>query len=380
MIRKYKISILGGYGLRNFGDDALMYILHKVISSKYKEIDIAYICTPGQYLQRIVNSSDIIDIKNYTKLNSNILLYGGGTQFYSFKPKKNILDRIILNLKEPINFSNKIKNKLIKRNITKAIHVNKTSAIGIGVGPFLPNAAKHVESNTKQLFSKMHFIGVRDIYSFEKCKKWGLPNVKQYADLCYLMDDEVKLQNQKKSNKIKKIGIIVRDWNQTEEGAAYYDKILPLLDKLKSNGYEINILLFSQKRDIFWLKKLKHIDNIVIWDPDKDTILDFLQILDTFDLFITARYHGAVFSTLLGKPFISICVEQKLEMISDIYQNSSKKWLYPFNEEQCISYVKEIDINYNEYKNNIYNITKKQRTLAQEMIKDFIEYDMGEEI
>jgi len=379
MQKNYKISILGGYGLRNFGDDALMYILHKVFSSQYKEKDIAYICTPSQYLKRLVNSTDIIDIKNHSKVNTSMLIYGGGTQFYSFKPKKSLLYKIFLSLKEPKIFIAKIRNKLIKKHM-KSIRINSKSAIGIGVGPFLSNANKNIEFNTKQLFLGMDFVGVRDIYSLKKCKEWGLTNVRQYADLCYLMEEEVKFKNKKISNKIKKIGIIVRDWTQTEEGSRYYSKIFPLVDDLKSSGYEVNILLFSQKRDIFWLKELKNIDNIVTWDPDKDTILEFLQILDTFDLFITARYHGAVFSTLLDKPFISICVEQKLEMISDLYKNGSKKWIYPFDEKECSKYVKEIDINYNEYKNNISTITKKQNFLANEMMKDFMIGHIGEEV
>ncbi len=371
MQKKYEISILGGYGLRNFGDDALMYILHKVISSKYEENDIAYICTPGQYLQNIINSSDVIDISNYEDLDTKLLIYGGGTQFYSFKPKNNIFYRILLNLKEPITFVNKIKNRLVKVKATKSIRINRTSTIGIGVGPFLPNADKNIELETKQLFLEMDFVGVRDVYSFEKCKEWGLTHVNQYADLCYLMNDEVKLQSKRISNEIKSIGIVVRDWNQTDEGAAYYNKILPLVDELKSKGYEVNILLFSQKRDIYWLKKLKNVDNVIIWDPDKNTILDFLQILDNFDLFITARYHGAVFSTLLGKPFISIVIEQKLEMISDVFSTSSRKWVYPFDVQKCISDVDTLNRNYAEYTKEVYSEVEVQKELSKEMMNNF---------
>jgi len=374
MQKKYKISILGGYGLRNFGDDALMYILHKVMSSKYKKNNLSYICTPEKYLQNIIDSTDIIDISSYNNLQTDILIYGGGTQFYSFKAKRNLIYRIFINLKNPIVFIKKIKKKFFKRNSKKSINMIKTSALGIGVGPFLPQADKNVELNTKQLFLKMGFVGVRDSYSFNKCNKWGLNNVKQYADLCYLMNDEFIFDSKKSSTEVKKIGIVVRDWNHTKEGAAYYEQIIPLMEKLRQNEYKVNILLFSQKRDIYWLKKLKGIESVIIWDPDKDTIKKFLKILDSFDLFITARYHGAVFSTLLGKPFISIGVEQKLDMVSDLYQNGSKKWNYPFQINECLSYVNDIDKNYIIMKENIISNTKIQTKLAQTMIKDFINY------
>lgn len=370
--KQYKVAILGGYGLRNFGDDALMYILNKVMTLEYKESNIVYICTPDNYLRKIIKTKDIIDINSNYDLDTNILLYGGGTQFYSFRPKKKFIYRILLNIKNPFLLFQKLKKKILTLNGGHLRIINKTAALGIGVGPFLPSANKNIELNTKKLFLDMDFVGVRDTYSFNKCKEWGLNNIQQYADLCYLMDDEFKLDNKRNTSSIKKIGVIVRDWIQTDEGAAYYDKIIPLVSTLKQDGYEVNIVLFSQKRDLYWLEKLKDIDNVIIWDPDNNNIQDFLKILDNFDLFITARYHGAVFSSLLGKPFISIVVEQKLEMISDLYMDCSRKWAYPFEVKKCTKYVHEINQKYNKHKNNVISITRNQKELAQKMMNDFM--------
>lgn len=369
----YKIIILGGYGLRNFGDDALMYVLHKKLSLYYDEIDIAYICTPDSYLKQIVNTSTVFDIRKNNSFDTEILLYGGGTQFYSFQPKKSFLYRLLQNLKHPFSLSKKIIKKINRRDNKKKNLVNKTAAIGIGVGPFLPNADHSVEMSTKNLFLDMDFIGVRDDYSFNKCKEWGIANVQQYSDLCYLMEHEFEFENRKISHGVKKVGIIVRDWNQTDEGAAYYTKITPLISRLSQLGYNANIIIFSQKRDSYWLKELKD-NNVLIWNPDKNSIQEFITKLDEYDLFVTARYHGAVFSTLLGKPFVSISVEQKLDMVSDLYKNGSKKWLYPFDVDECVDYVKEIDENYNKFKKAVDKITLEQKKLAKNMLQDFLDY------
>ncbi|UPT77165.1 polysaccharide pyruvyl transferase family protein [Sulfurovum sp. XGS-02] len=372
MLKKYKIAILGGYGLGNFGDDALMYILYKKISSIYKSEDIAFICTPEKYLSSIVDDSDIIGFNKINTIQTDLLLYGGGTQFYSFKPKKNILAKILYYIKHPKDFSYRLFSKLAAMNIYNQKNIqNRIAAIGIGVGPFLEDADQSIEQNTKKLFLKMDFVGVRDTYSYEKCKDWGVKDAKLYSDLCFLMDDEYAIENKRSVNTLKKIGIIVRDWDQTDEGAAYYEKIIPLCSELTLKGYEVNIIIFSLKRDLYWCNKLKTNTNVLFWNPNEDNIDTFLKLLDNFDLFITARYHGAIFASLLEKPFIAIGVEQKLELISDLYQNGSEKWLYPFDLHQCLSYVQDIEKNYSSYQTGIRDETIIQKKLARQMLKDF---------
>ena len=100
--KNYKIVIRGGYGFANFGDDALMKIIHDKLKTYELEENMAYICKDANYLKGIVNSTDIFNFDDLTKINfkSNILLYGGGTQFYSFN-KESIFSKFIRNLKYP---------------------------------------------------------------------------------------------------------------------------------------------------------------------------------------------------------------------------------------------------------------------------------------
>ncbi len=371
MKKKYKISILGGYGLKNFGDDALMYVIYKNMKKIYTDSQISFICTNSSYLKNIVNDCDIISLEEKDSVNTNILVYGGGTQFYSFKSKPNIYERVLLIIKDPLNIHKRIIKKVFKRKKKDIYEDKKICALGIGVGPFLKHSNKCIEQETRELFKKMDYISVRDTFSVNKCKEWGLEKVKHHADLCYLMDNEFRL---KKKDSINNIGIIVRDWNQTVEGSTYYDKIFLLLDLLKEEGYNVDIIIFSKKRDLYWSQKLKEKDNVLYWDPDIDSIKNFILSLNNYDLFITARYHGAVFSTILGKPFISIEVEQKLKLISLIYNKSSRNWTFPFNVNECLDYVRTIDSNYLDCVNNVIKENKNQKKLANEMIKTFVEY------
>ncbi len=378
-MKKYKIIIRGGYGLTNFGDDALMYILIKKLMEHYHNEDIALLCKSSSYIKKLIPSCTILDSrKNDIYAKTDIILYGGGTQFYSFSgtsSKQRLLKYII----NPSLFVKKLLLKIKRNSIPKIIlykediETKSTGAIGIGVGPFEGN--NFTEEETKKLFLKMDFIAVRDIYSINKCKIWGLEKTQHFSDLCYLFDNkDLNISEQNINSKVKSIGIIVRDWPHTDKGSAYYTKIEPLIHKLKNNGYNVNIIIFAKGRDSFWLERLKNVQNVIQWNPDKQTINEFITTLNLFDLFISARYHGAIFSALLNKPFISISVEQKLDMISDIYVNASKKWQYPFNIEDCINNVKFIDDNYHQFVKQVKLTNKEQQKLAHSMLNNFLEY------
>ena len=69
-------------------------------------------------------------------------------------------------------------------------------------------------------------------------------------------------------------------------------------------------------KGISWLDGMKDLANDCYGDPNNDNINDFIAKHYNFDLVITARFHGAVFASLIGKPFITIGIEPKLEMIS----------------------------------------------------------------
>ncbi len=372
----YKLVIKGGYGLTNFGDDALMYTLSLKLKNYFEEDEVSFACYYNKYNKLFSNGYHIESIENFKYIKTELLLFGGGTQFYSFLPKRSMvriflskIKRFLLNPTSVLSKISQAKRKLGYKNI---------AAMGIGVGPFLEGSDLLAEKNAKEIFSQMSYVAVRDTYSLFKMREWKINQVKAYADICYLMDNtQYTFQ---KHTQVKKIGIVVRDWNNTAEGEAYYESIIPLVQKLEEQKYEVTLIIFAKKSDKFWNSNKKHFAKVLEWEPNTNTIEDFMKQLSFFDLILTARYHGAVFSTLLNIPFISIVVEQKLELISEIYKDSCEKWEYPFNINDCMEKIDRVNKNYSEIISNVHTTTIGQRKKATDMFNDFIDFCKEENI
>lgn len=375
-MKKYNIIVKGGYGLTNFGDDALLKSIHNDYLTRYSTKELAYSSKQSEYIKKDINNFDSIPVKlDYNGL-TKVLIYGGGTQFYSFYKKKNIIQKITTNLHlifEPKKLKEKI-NSFLLRNRSKSLISEKpthsTIALGIGVGPFLEEADPHIEQQTKILFQQMDFVAVRDVFSLQKCKEWGVKNYRLYADLCFKMDHDKFLIKASKEN-VEKIGVIVRDWDKTIEGDSYRENLFKVSSDLKQKGHEVYFVIFAKDRDQNWLKLLKKKkEKLIMWNPESSTIDSFFEILSTFDLFITARYHGAVFSALLGKPFITIEIEQKLAMINKIFFNGSYNWSYPFDSCDLVDKFNKINSNYSQFSSNVVQTALAQKELANQMKRD----------
>lgn len=362
---KNKLVIRGGYGLTNFGDDALM----KVIYDEFVEDkqDIIFSSTYADYIKILAPLANFLPLSNnYNDI--DFLIYGGGTQFYSFKPKKTIYKKIIGLIKNPKVYLNKYLINKEKEVVNESL---KIAALGIGLGPFLPDSNPEVEIYVKELFKKMSFIAVRDYYSKAKCEEWKLGNYYHFTDICYASNHHKYLKNNNE-NKLTSIGVVVRDWTNTIEGSSYTNELIESVKELRLANFKVTFIVFAKGKDSKWLKTLKNInEEVMIWDPYKYSIDEFIEKLSLFDLFITARYHGAIYSSLLGKPFISIEVEQKLKMIHEVFIEGSEVWSYPFRKVALLENVDKIKQSYVTYSSSIVDVAKKNMGRANKMKFEF---------
>ncbi|MDM1073323.1 polysaccharide pyruvyl transferase family protein [Empedobacter brevis] len=374
MINK-DIIIRGGYGFGNFGDDALMY----TIVTELKEVskDIALLCKKETYIKRILPDTEVIDYEKLQKpIYSKLLVYGGGTQFYHFKKNKfnkGLKDKLF-NLNHIIKFIEKriLKNRYIENKFQIKDYASNVALVGVGVGPFEIEDSV-VEQNTAKLFLQSSFVGVRDNFALNKSKEWGVKQPLLSPDICYSFKSNFLNSYTNTSTKINKIGIIVRDWNYANGGGEYYDKLIKVSKDLKEKGFEVKFILFDTKSDPYWLNKKDELD-MIIWNPLVDTFDGFLEKISIFDLFITARFHGAIFASILQTPFITIEVEQKLKFISEVYNDSSACWERPFEISDLMNQIDLINKDYNSKKAKTILKMNELKKLSDEMFIELKNY------
>lgn len=365
------VAVKGGYGYGNFGDDAMMLVVYAVVSEAFPSSKIVFICKDAAYIKRFIPGSSILECKNVNDIDCRFLIYGGGTQFYSFpRTTRSWAFRILRKARNPLQIAREFVLMLAKAVVPSP--AREVFGLGIGAGPFIENHTSIKE--TRRLLRNMSYISVRDISSYNFCRDSGCRNVTLRSDLCYLPGFWESLGIRPTSSNhraIQKIGIIVRDWPHTIHGDSYATPALEVATRLRNEGKEVTFILFS-KSDRAWRKRLSESNTIPItWDPDKQTVADFLKSLLEFDLFITARYHGAVFASILCKPIVCIEVEQKLRLVSKLIGEGSRLWSYPFQASDCLSMISDIEREYVKAVKALMLSVGVQNNLATRMINEF---------
>lgn len=324
-----RINIIGAYGEANFGDDLLMCVFENYFLEEFSDIRLNFIGEKSTYVPKLLNNSTYMS----PTFSANWNVYGGGTQFFAFKKEEtSLLKKLSYVLSNP----SILLKKIMKATQQKDTINSKVAFLGIGLGPFHNNS--NVKEYAKHTLTKGDFVGVRDEVSLGFCKEWDIKAVLG-ADVVYSRYFRLPELKQIRKGAKKKIGIIVRDWTWEATGHAYIEKLKDFYRDYSES--EMKFIIFSPQKDKEWMRTVKGNDALV-WDPDKYTVNQFLNELNTFDVFITARYHGAIIASLLSKPVISVEIEPKLKILTEQVKEI-KLWKKPFDTKELVDLLKRVD-------------------------------------
>jgi polysaccharide pyruvyl transferase WcaK-like protein len=349
-----KINIRGAYGETNFGDDLLMCVFENYFLKEFDNVQLNFVGDENGYVDKLLIDS--------TYLEPDFLpdweIYGGGTQFFAFQNKyeTSLWQKINIVLKNPGLIKRKLKNVFGKTTLNNS----KIAFIGFGIGPFYEN--QEAISNAKEKILEADFVGVRDEVSSQYCADWNIPATLG-ADVVfssYFM--KIDLKKAIDTRPKKKIGIIVRDWEWEESGRNYIDNLIKFSKSY--SDVEMQFIVFAPSKDKGWLAKLKN-ENALIWDPQKYSINLFLEELNTFDGFISARYHGAIIAALLQKPVICVEIEPKLKILTEQVKEI-KLWQKPFDIEELVKLVNQLN-----YDVDYANSLEERKIKADHMLLEF---------
>lgn len=289
-------KIIGYFGKKNFGDDALLYSVTSLLRLKgVRDIYIdlpekSYVFAQTKGLKPKVDLTERVDVD----------LYAGGTQdFFYFSREISFLAYI-----------KKFLTKVFKlKSADKVVNAKKRAAWGVGVGPFEPNFIKEKEVALR--YKSYDNLGVRDQASLNWCKEKSIPAY-EMPDLCFSLPLLQQFREARPPNpsEIKKIYVVLRKWPYRNYGADYLKILKSSVLKLQGNRkFEVTLVSFSPgDDDIFSDINCQRL----AWEPNGMTIPEFCHKLGQADVIVSSRFHGVVFSILLGIPFVAIDVERKL--------------------------------------------------------------------
>lgn len=357
---KRNLGIRGAYGEKNFGDDALMYFLFKW--AEKNDLTAYFIGEKEGYIYNFIPKNRYIFKHKAHNFFFDKLVLGGGTQFFSFENKPISENKLKLLFLNPRSFLTRLTTAVEKKYFYKGDNHKSRYAVGIGLGPFISDS--EMEIHAKKSVLAMEAIFARDMFSFEFAKK---QNEQSYlaTDICFLPNIIDFKPYQKETANIKRIGIILRDWGYSKKGGAYLDKVIEEAKTLTKNNYMVDFILFKDENQCEnQLSRLNY--NVVKWDANNQTLNSFIEILSGYDLFISARFHGVVFASLLNIPSIAIEIEPKLKVTKELLGDGVKIWPQPFNDS-LLQIIQEI--NYSQAKEVLKEAVFNNGVLAQKMFE-----------
>lgn len=352
MLVHTSVLVVGAYGVGNLGDDTLLVSVLKVIRPIVGDNQICVmILRPSSYLGQWYPGIRFIPLQSGHRICGKVLIYGGGTQFYSFRDstptKAGRILRASRYLVHPL--------KLWRRLHHYPYDFEHAVGLSIGIGPFVQGSFPQKQADKK--IRSCDWISVRDTVSFQYCRNLGLDNIHQYSDLCFARPlwDEAPTRGPR-TGEMNRVGVVIRDWFHTREGQSYFGKVKEAVRILRREEIEIRFVSFAPQADSHTLSDLSSsAEDILQWDPGEKTLRTFIEDLGNCDLLISARAHGVIMGAALGIPSVAIEVEPKLCLICDKLTGGTRIWSPPFDPDELAETVMSMRNNWQEHCNRIFS-------------------------
>lgn len=216
----------------------------------------------------------------------------------------------------------------------------------------------------RRLFQLADYVSVRDGKSYGQVLAMApKTNVYLSTDMIFSIKDRYTC-TRKTPQKVSNLGVCVREKIGAVESGTYEDYCLTIkriiCEHLKND--KKNIVSFLSLSTGEWddrgvAEKIKamlpneYLSRIESIDYDRD-VFDYIQKVDNCDAMISTRYHALAIAILLGKPFIPINYEAKIENFLGDLGYSGIMLGYGQNEEikNLAAHLQEMHINEEKFK------------------------------
>jgi len=310
MFKKYDAYLVGYYGMRNSGDDALMYATawaakHLVGCENTKVGLYGDFTRETQsehqlslaFNQKFPGQNRLLHYK--TALQSKRIIFGGGSVLHS---------ETDINLKRQLMSLSSPKNSL---------------AVGVGIGPF---TSLDAEKSCAKFLNECGFVGVRDTLSLEIAQSIApKANVKKTFDLAPLLLCSKKYKpqlTQRKGIALTLCSVAINAMGNTDKVAEQqrFEHFSQLITQLyKKTGEPITLIEFNGHS---WLGDWKINNNIAIrlsknipvtikkYEPNPIALLEHLS---SYKAIVSMRLHGAILGYLANTPVLSVNYHSKCQ-------------------------------------------------------------------
>jgi len=319
-----KILIQGYYGFGNLGDDILMKVTFWIVKERFPQSEIKIFSNASQegrnYIDKIIGEK--VSIINYSYNDHfDLIIHGGGGIHYDYETnsfKFTLLNKLIrlFGYKYYVAFYKWYKRIKGKENITTSNRIG----IGIGVGTFTLSSKKFYTSLS--ILADYNLLLVRDKLSLARARQYVKGDkLVLSTDLAFMKDYwHPKILPQNAANARKKVGVVLRNWKFDTKHIA---DLTVVTDKLRDQQIDFTFFMFQNKDDNAISSLLPKEAIVKYWNPNSESMDEYLGLIATQDIIITSRFHGAIIASSFGIPSIVLAIEPKLESLNEILPSAT---------------------------------------------------------
>ena len=298
---KYDVAILGYYGFRNSGDDALLHAIISSLKQRKSDIRIAVFSKKPEETARIYNVSSVnrFDLKALRLVlkNTKLFLMGGGSLLQDGTSTRSLI------------YYTSILNMAKRKGLKTMLYAN-------GIGPFMHRFSKKL---VKKTLTGVDVITLRDDDSAADLKALGIThNVFVTADPVFSLSpsDESKAMEILEKRGIKKddkyVCLSPRKWGaQPEEFSQGFAKMCDYISE--QYGYKVVFIPMQYPYDAKIIRQIQGMMKQPSVFVDSRLVAgDALAIIKNSRLTIGVRLHLLIYASTVAVPGIGIVYDPKV--------------------------------------------------------------------
>lgn len=379
-MKSSKVYIRGAYGPGNLGDDILMLCVINILKKRFKESDIAVGVDHPNIAKNFNPRIKWLHIKE--PVNADLVVLGGGGQFFSFIPPAKTASSVSLKaskLYKSIKAQTDLKSTLLRLyvgmrgGIDKIFFHRRLAAFCIGLGPF--DGGGKLLTRAVSVINRCDYISVRDGTSQKHCNTFGKAEVDVYTDPTLLSDlwisnKDLQLNS---ANKNKYLSFILRDWPLDANGQKFIEAMVQAADELSKRGEHVRLVSLYKERDQHLIDKYYRFEWLC-WDAAVDTPETFMaKLIVESDVIISSRAHGVLLPAALGYPTIAVEIENKLKKVHEMLPRGTRLVSTP-DHNLIMATIREFRQSKEQMAEHLKQEVSEKSSIAKNAVDDFLEW------
>ena len=290
------ILLLGYYGFKNSGDDALLLSIIQQLKKADNSLSLCVLSfNPGETKKQFgidsVDRNNILAVIKAIK-SSKMLLVGGGTLIQDSTSTKSLIYYLTV-----IKLAQIFKKKVM-------LYAN-------GIGPVKDENRKI----TKKILNKVDVITLREEMSLEELKKIGADKPKIYVTA----DSVFGIEYEKKEGIKREPYMLVSVRNHNRLSNSFCEDMAKLCDQMYEK-HKINTVFipFQKKNDLEITDRIRKIMNYKseLFDTECD-FSELMALMENAELCVGMRLHSLIYSVISKVPCVGLVYDQKVKAFMD---------------------------------------------------------------